>query len=324
MTKKPGRKIITFDWAIKTVLRDKANFDVLEGFLTALFGRSITILDLLESESNQRDEADKYNRVDLLAKAGDGERIIVEVQYLPEKAYLKRLAPQITSTSLNDRDQPIDKPTENNRRSLPCAAPYGAAKTVVENIQLGEPYDNVTKVYSVSLLYFDISKDHDDYIYHGKTEFTGLHTRRLARLKEFLVGEEVHINRTNVFPEYYLIPLRAFPDVIRDELDQWVYAFKNNEVLDEFTAPGIGALKEKFDYLKMDEKERRRFDRHVDYARSEWGMIAYAREKGREEGREEERKILVGSLHKNGMSIPVIAASIGFPEALIRRWLEEG
>ena len=301
MTKKPGRKIITFDWAIKTVLRDKANFDVLEGFLTALFGRSITILDMLESEGNQRDEADKYNRVDLLAKTGDGERIIVEVQYLPEKAYLKRLA-------------------------------YGAAKTVVENIQLGEPYDNVTKVYSVSLLYFDISKDHDDYIYHGKTEFTGLHTRRLARLKEFLVGEEVHINRTNVFPEYYLIPLRAFPDVIRDELDQWVYAFKNNEVLDEFTAPGIGALKEKFDYLKMDENERRRFDRHVDYARSEWGMIAYAREKGleegiekgREEGREEERKILVGSLHKNGMSIPVIAASIGFPEALIRRWLEEG
>ena len=286
MTKKPGRKIITFDWAIKTVLRDKANFDVLEGFLTALFGRSITILDLLESESNQRDEADKYNRVDLLAKTEDGERIIVEVQYLPEKAYLKRLA-------------------------------YGAAKTVVENIQLGEPYDNVTKVYSVSLLYFDISKDHDDYIYHGKTEFTGLHTRRLARLKEFLVGEEVHINRTNVFPEYYLIPLRAFPDVIRDELDQWVYAFKNNEVLDEFTAPGIGALKEKFDYLKMDENERRRFDRHVDYARSEWGMIAYAREKGREEGMKQgahqKAMEIALALKQKGFSLAQISDATGIP-----------
>ena len=81
MTKKTARKIITFDWAIKTILRDKANFDVLEGFLTALLGRPITILDMLENEGNRRDEADKYNRVDLLAKTGDGERIIVEVQY---------------------------------------------------------------------------------------------------------------------------------------------------------------------------------------------------------------------------------------------------
>ncbi|VFN07132.1 MAG: conserved hypothetical protein (putative transposase or invertase), partial [Candidatus Kentron sp. G] len=205
MTKKPGRQIITFDWAIKTVLRDKANFDVLEGFLTALFGRSITILDMLESESNRIDEAAKYNRVDLLAKAEDGERIIVEVQYFSEMGYLRRLA-------------------------------YGTAKTIVENLKLGEPYENVGKVYSVSLLYFDISRDGDDYIYHGKTEFTGLHTHQPVTLKKSLIGDQVRINETNVFPEYYLIPLRAFPDVIRDELDQWVYAFKNNEVLDEFTA----------------------------------------------------------------------------------------
>ena len=33
---KNDSKLIRFDWAIKTVLRDKANFDVLEGFLSAL------------------------------------------------------------------------------------------------------------------------------------------------------------------------------------------------------------------------------------------------------------------------------------------------
>ena len=258
MNKKPGRKIITFDWAIKTVLRDKANFDVLEGFLSALLRRPIVILDMLESEGNQRDEADKYNRVDLLAKTEDGERIIVEVQYLPEKTYLKRLV-------------------------------YGTAKTIVENLTLGEPYANVRKVYSISLLYFKISDDDDDYIYHGKTDFTGLHTLKLAKLKDSLVGEQVRINETNVFPEYYLIPLNAFKDIVLDDVDQWVYAFKNNEVLDEFTAPGIGALKKKLDYLGMDEKERRRFDRHVDYARSDWGMIEHAREEGREEGRDEGR-----------------------------------
>ena len=301
--KKTSRKIVTFDWAIKTILRDKANFDVLEGFLTALFQRPVVILDLLESESNRTNEADKYSHVNLLAKTGDGERIIVEVQYLSEMAYLKRLT-------------------------------YGAAKTIVETLKLGEPYTNLKKVYSISLLYFDVTEDGDDYIYHGKTEFTGLHTHHPVTLKKSLVGEQVRIGETNIFPEHYLIPLKRFTDVVRDDLDQWVYAFKNNEVPDEFSAPGIGALKEKLDYLKLDERERRRFDKHNDAVRSEWGMIESARQEGLEEGltkgREEERKkyererkTLVRSLYENGMAIEIIAASVGLSEPAIGRLLDD-
>gem|GEM_PF-2920002 len=183
----------------------------------------MVILDLLESESNRDDDREKYNRVDLLAKTDDGERIIVEVQYLSEMAYLRRLA-------------------------------YGTARPLVETLKLGEPYTNLKKVYSINPV----------------------------TLKKSLVGDQVRIGETNIFPEYYLIPLKRFTDVIRDDLDQWVYALftgfrthsllyfdvsqdgddyiyhgktgKNNEVLDEFSVPGIGALKEKFDYLKMDEQ----------------------------------------------------------------------
>jgi len=223
---------------------------------------------------------------------------------------------------------------------------YGTAKTIVETLKLGEPYANLKKVYSISLLYFDVSHDGDDYIYHGKTEFTGFHTHNPVTLKKSLVGDQVRIGETNTFPEYYLIPLKRFTDVVRDDLDQWVYAFKNNEVLDEFTAPGIGALKEKLDYLKMDEQERRRFDKHIDYVRSEWGTIEDARQeglaKGREEGREEGleegfakgceeerkrhergRKILVKSLHDNGIAIEIIAESVGLSEPAIRRLLDD-
>nr|VFK53180.1 MAG: conserved hypothetical protein (putative transposase or invertase) [Candidatus Kentron sp. TC] len=259
MTKKPARKIITFDWAIKTVLRDKANFDVLEGFLSALFQRPISILDMLESETNRADESAKYNRVDLLAKLDSGESILVEMQYLSETAYLKRLA-------------------------------YGTAKTIVEHLKLGEPYTNVKKVYSISLLYFDVSRDGDDYIYHGRTEFAGFHTHNPVTLKKSLVGDEIRVGESNIFPEYYLIPLESFPNIIRDDLDQWVWAFKNNEVLDEFTAPGIDALKEKLDYLKMNEREKREYDTFMDYARSAWGMIDNARREGREEGKKEGRE----------------------------------
>jgi len=54
--------LMSFDWAIKTVLREKANFDILEGFLSALLREAIEVEELLESESNQEEERAKFNR----------------------------------------------------------------------------------------------------------------------------------------------------------------------------------------------------------------------------------------------------------------------
>ncbi len=42
---------IRFDWAIKRLLRQKANFGVLEGFLSVLLDEKVEIIELLESES---------------------------------------------------------------------------------------------------------------------------------------------------------------------------------------------------------------------------------------------------------------------------------
>ena len=72
-------RYIRFDWAIKRLLRNKANFGVLEGLLTVLLGRKIRIIDILESEGNQQDENDKFNRVDVKARDSDDEIIIVEI-----------------------------------------------------------------------------------------------------------------------------------------------------------------------------------------------------------------------------------------------------
>jgi len=58
-------KLIRFDWAIKHLLRDKANFDILEGFLSAVLKRQVKVVNLLESESNKEHRGDKLNRVDL-------------------------------------------------------------------------------------------------------------------------------------------------------------------------------------------------------------------------------------------------------------------
>ena len=73
-------KYVRFDWAIKRLLGQKANFDVLEGFLTVFLGEKVTILEILESESNQLSAEDKFNRVDIKARNSKDEIIIIEIQ----------------------------------------------------------------------------------------------------------------------------------------------------------------------------------------------------------------------------------------------------
>ncbi len=40
MNPRSPRKLISFDWAMKRLLRSKANFEILEGFLSELLGNS--------------------------------------------------------------------------------------------------------------------------------------------------------------------------------------------------------------------------------------------------------------------------------------------
>ena len=134
-------RYIRFDWAIKRLLRDKANFAVLEGLLTVLFEDKTQIVEILESEGNQLAETDKFNRVDIKAKNSKGEIILVEVQNTREVYYLERIL-------------------------------YGVAKTITEHISLGESYGNIKKVYSISIVYFDLGKG-NDYLYHGQNDQAG-------------------------------------------------------------------------------------------------------------------------------------------------------
>lgn len=43
---------IRFDWAMKRLLRNKANHAVLEGLMTSLLGEKFKIVNFLESEAN--------------------------------------------------------------------------------------------------------------------------------------------------------------------------------------------------------------------------------------------------------------------------------
>ena len=135
---------IRFDWAAKRLLRNKANFDVLEGFLKTLLEEDIHIMEILESEANMEDESDKFNRVDIKAKNSKGDIIIIEIQNTREIYYLERIL-------------------------------YGVAKAITEHINIGDSYSSIKKIYSISIIYFDMGKG-EDYIYKGSSRFCGLNT----------------------------------------------------------------------------------------------------------------------------------------------------
>ncbi len=254
---KEPRKIVSFDWAIKTILRDKANADVLEGLLSSLFEREVTVVDLLESEGNQEEAALKFNRVDVLAKLDGGEEVIIEVQYESEVGFIKRLL-------------------------------YGTSKAIVDTLSLGESYSQVMKVYSVSIVHFDVGEG-DDYVYHGRTEFKGKHTNHVLKLKDRLTVGRVAgdvpktISGHDIMPEYFLIPLGCFKGVIKEDLDEWIYAIKNMEVPERFHSKGIQALKKKLDVMSMEPKERRSYTRYMEAKGSDKGTLEDAHAKGREE-----------------------------------------
>jgi len=84
-------RYIRFDWAVKRLLRQKANFGVLNGFLTVMLREEVKILEILESEGNQESADDKFNRVDIKALNSKGEIIIVEIQNTREVHYLERI-----------------------------------------------------------------------------------------------------------------------------------------------------------------------------------------------------------------------------------------
>ena len=97
-TKYMKDNLIRFDWAMKRLLRDKSNYVVLEGFLSTLLGEDLHICRFLESESNQTDEEDKFNRVDMLVEDTKGELLIVEVQNNRELDYFHRMLYGVSKT----------------------------------------------------------------------------------------------------------------------------------------------------------------------------------------------------------------------------------
>lgn len=251
-------KYIRFDWAVKRLLRNKANFGVLEGFLTVLLGESIHIVEILESEGNQQCESDKFNRVDIKARNSKDEIIIVEVQNTREIYYLERIL-------------------------------FGVAKAITEHIELGNLYSEVKKVYSVSILYFDIGKG-NDYLYHGQNTFVGVHTGDFLEVSTKEKNAIVRKLPSEIFPEYFLIRVNEFNKVAVTPLEEWIEYLKTGVIRPDTKAPGLEEARRKLIYYNMNRAEQLAYDEHINAVMIQNDVLTTAAEEGRQEGRQEGRE----------------------------------
>ena len=245
-------RYIRFDWAIKRLLRQKANFGVLEGFLTVFLGEKITIVELLESEGNQLSEDDKFNRVDIKALNDKGEIIIVEIQNTRELYYLERIL-------------------------------YGVAKAITEHISLGESYYKVKKIYSISVLYFDIGRG-EDFLYHGQNHFIGVHTKDQLVINTKERNAIVSRLPSEIFPEYILIRVNEFDKVAVTPLEEWMNYLKDGTIRPDTMAPGLGEAREKLKYYSMTPEDIHAYDEHLNAVMIQNDVLDSAKLEGRMEG----------------------------------------
>lgn len=280
-------RYIRFDWAAKRILRDKANFSVLEGFASVLLNQEIKIQEILESEGNQEQEDSKFNRVDIMAKNDKGELIIIEIQLSREVHYLERIL-------------------------------FGVGKAISDHIAKGDSYRNVKKVYSISILYFDLGEG-SDYVYHGQTIFRGIHTGDIFELSDR--DREMLKMRTpkEVFPEYYLIRVNEFDKVATTPLEEWLDYLKNCKIRPDTTTPGLKEAGEKLNYMRMSREERLAYEHYLDNLRIEEDCLESAKLEGIAEGKAEGRYEAQLEMARNlkNMNVPheVIAKATGLSQA---------
>jgi predicted transposase/invertase (TIGR01784 family) len=293
--------LVRFDFAIKRLLRHKADFVVLEGFLTSVLRKQVKIQEILESESNQPEEDSKFNRVDMLVKLDGKDLASIEVQNDYEKDYFHRIL-------------------------------FGASKAVCEHIKLGEGYEKIKKVYSVSIIYFDIG-DGKGVVYHGKTEFRNIdNARDILYLDERQRDLFKAKTPADIYPEYYILRLKEFDPGQKEtkknaNLVEWLRFLKTDQIPKTAKAPGLQAARERLAPSLMTPEELAAYKKHLESVEFKsnlassnyWAGLYDGKQEGLAEGRAEGARSATlenaSNLKLAGVALDVIAQATGLTVA---------
>ncbi len=252
------KELIHFDWAIKKLLRNKASFGVLEGFISELLGFDVWIKEILDSESNKETKNDKFNRVDILVETKEKKLLLIEVQNEDEVDYFQRMI-------------------------------YGISKLLVEHIEEGNEYGVLRKAYSINIVYFGLGMG-NDYIYKYDGKFVGIHNKEVLKpsvlqQKTYDVGAI-----SEIFPQYYLLRVNSFDDNAKNSLDEWIYFLKNSKIQPDFKAKGLAEARKFLDYENLSADDKKEYQHFMKGKRIALSELKTARLKGLKEGEEKGEK----------------------------------
>ena len=237
--------------------------------------------------------------MDLLAENSKGELILIEVQNNNEYAYFQRML-------------------------------FGTSKLVTEYINRGEGYDKVRKVYSVNIVYFSLGSG-KDVVYHGKTEFRGIHQGDVLELTPFQKQTFKVDTVSQLYPEYYILKVNGFNQVAKSPLEEWIYYLNTGEIPSSATAPGLEEARERLKLDSMTKDELTAYYRHLDnivilrdniYTEREEGRAEGLEEglnKGKEEGVREANLNNARNLKKLGVAIDIISQATGLSKEEIEK-----
>src|ERR1700678_4295560 len=126
MTDKP---LISFDYAIKYLLKDKGDYEIVEGFISALLKsqgyKDIKIVALLDTESNKEDKKSRRSLADLIVEDEEHHKYIIEIE-------------------------------RNLQHSFIHKACFNTSRLIVDNLAERIDFTEIVKVFHISILYFPV------------------------------------------------------------------------------------------------------------------------------------------------------------------------
>ena len=254
------KPLISFDYAIKYLLKDKGDYGIVEGFISALLKTKgygdVKIISLLETESNKDDPKDKRSIADLIVEDANHNKYIIEIE-------------------------------RNLKDSFVHKACFNTSRLIVDNLAQREDYTQIVKVFHISLLYFKINKDNGNNagtIYHGKTIIHEIETNE--RLSVHLKNTDTNevFDATDILPEYFFISVPNFNDRLINEIDDWLYVMKHDNVPDTFHSPYMSQVAEKLSILKMSKEERAHYTYYMKKLYNDRDELQAAESRGLEKG----------------------------------------
>lgn len=285
------KPLISFDYAIKYMLKDKGDYSIVEGFISDLLRtrgyKDVKIVALLESESNKEDSKSKRSLADVIVEDEDKNKYIIEIE-------------------------------RNLKDSFVHKSCFNTSRLIVDNLAQREDYTQIIKVFHISLLYFPIGTGAGA-IYHGKTIIHEIETNE--RLNVHIKNQETGkvFDATDILPEYFFISIPLFNDKLEREIDDWLYMMKYDNVPNSFHSKYLNQAKEKLSILKMTKEERAGYSYYQKKLYSDRDELQAAIAKGREEGRQEGIEKTAINMIKQNLDFKLISQVTGFSEQEVQK-----